>query len=223
MKSGLNKKWQRDQLADERGTCCLLSFVYAHTLRICSKIFSASKIDPCVCSVTQLCPALCDPMDCSPPGSCPWNFSGRNTGVVAIFFPQGNLPDPGIEPISHLSPAVEGRFFTTSATWGAPICPIFIYQINAHRGSWVDKILTIHVFVDFNPLLPHLRLKFYLCDLMQESPFSDPCNTCCLSPFPFLSLSLSAFSNPSAIFLSDIETSPAHRGWPWGTGFLLDF
>ena len=23
----------------------------------------------CVCLVTQLCPALCDPMDCSPPGS----------------------------------------------------------------------------------------------------------------------------------------------------------
>ena len=23
----------------------------------------------CVCSVAQLCPALCDPMDCSPPGS----------------------------------------------------------------------------------------------------------------------------------------------------------
>ena len=23
----------------------------------------------CVCSVTQSCPALCDPMDCSPPGS----------------------------------------------------------------------------------------------------------------------------------------------------------
>ena len=24
---------------------------------------------PCVCSVTQSCPTLCDPMDCSPPGS----------------------------------------------------------------------------------------------------------------------------------------------------------
>ena len=23
----------------------------------------------CACSVAQLCPALCDPMDCSPPGS----------------------------------------------------------------------------------------------------------------------------------------------------------
>ena len=193
-------------------------------LRICSKIFSPSKIAPCVCLVTQSCPTLCDPMDCSPPGSSVHGiFEAGILEWIAIFFLQGNLSDPGIEHISHMSPAVEGRFFPTSATREAPICPIFIYQINAHRGSWVNKILTTHVFIDFNPLLPYLRLKFYLCDLMQESPFSDPCNTCCLSPFPFLSLSLSAFSNPSAIFLLDTETSPAHRGCPWGTGFLLDF
>ena len=29
----------------------------------------------------------------------PWNFPGRNTGVVAISSP-GDLPDPGIEPRS---------------------------------------------------------------------------------------------------------------------------
>ena len=42
------------------------------------------------CSVTQLCPALCDPMDCSPPGSsvhgiCP----GKNTGVGCHFLLKG--------------------------------------------------------------------------------------------------------------------------------------
>ena len=30
--------------------------------------------------------------------------------------PPGDLPDPGIEPISLMSPALAGRFFTTSAT-----------------------------------------------------------------------------------------------------------
>ena len=29
----------------------------------------------------------------------------------------GDLPDPGIEPVSLMSPALAGRFFTTSATW----------------------------------------------------------------------------------------------------------
>ena len=33
--------------------------------------------------------------------------------------PPGDLPDPGIEPVSPVSPAFAGRFFTTSATWEA--------------------------------------------------------------------------------------------------------
>ena len=49
--------------------------------------------------VTQSCPTLCDPMDCSPPGSFhPWSFLSKSTGVGCHFLLQGNLPDPGIEP-----------------------------------------------------------------------------------------------------------------------------
>ena len=34
----------------------------------------------------------------------------------------GDLPDPGIESVSHMSPALAGRFSTISATWeAAPI------------------------------------------------------------------------------------------------------
>ena len=33
--------------------------------------------------------------------------------------PPGDLPDPGIEPTSLTSPALAGRFFTTSSTWEA--------------------------------------------------------------------------------------------------------
>ena len=35
--------------------------------------------------------------------------------------PSGDLPDPGIKPVSPLSPALGGGFFTTSATWEAPV------------------------------------------------------------------------------------------------------
>ena len=31
----------------------------------------------------------------------------------------GDLPNPGIEPVSLASPAMAGGFFTTSATWEA--------------------------------------------------------------------------------------------------------
>ena len=31
--------------------------------------------------VTQLCPTLCNPIDSTPPDSCPWNSPGKNTGL----------------------------------------------------------------------------------------------------------------------------------------------
>ena len=36
------------------------------------------------------------------------------------FSSPGDLPDPGIEPMSLASPALTGGFFTTCATWEAP-------------------------------------------------------------------------------------------------------
>ena len=42
--------------------------------------------------VTQSCPILCDPMDCSLPGSSiHGNFPGKSTGVVCHFLLQGSL------------------------------------------------------------------------------------------------------------------------------------
>ena len=38
--------------------------------------------------------------------------------------PSGDLPYPGIQPASLTSPALAGRFFTTSATWEAPECSL---------------------------------------------------------------------------------------------------
>ena len=43
--------------------------------------------------------------------------------------PLGDLPDPGIEPASLMSPAWAGGFFTTSATWEAHIQDTEIYKI----------------------------------------------------------------------------------------------
>ena len=35
--------------------------------------------------------------------------------------PPGDLPDSGFKPTSPMSSALAGRFFTTSATWEAPM------------------------------------------------------------------------------------------------------
>ena len=58
----------------------------------------------------QSCLTSCDPVDGSPPGS---SDHGYWSGLLCL--PPGDLADPGIEPTS--SPALPGRFFTTSATW----------------------------------------------------------------------------------------------------------
>ena len=53
----------------------------------------------CVCLVAHSCPTLCNPMDCSPPGSSVHGDSpGKNTGVGCP--PPGDLPNLGIEPRS---------------------------------------------------------------------------------------------------------------------------
>ena len=48
---------------------------------------------------------------------CPWDFTGKNTRVDCYALLQGIFPTQGIKPMSLVSPAFEGRFFTTSATW----------------------------------------------------------------------------------------------------------
>ena len=59
--------------------------------------------------VAQSCPTLCDPMDCSLPGSSVHGiFQARILEWVAIPSP-GDLPDPGIEPWSS---HIVGRRFT---------------------------------------------------------------------------------------------------------------
>ena len=49
----------------------------------------------CVCLVAQLCLILCDPMDCSPPGSSVHGDSpGKNTLLQGIFPTQRSNPGP---------------------------------------------------------------------------------------------------------------------------------
>ena len=43
---------------------------------------------PAAAKSLQSCPTLCDPKDCSPPGSCPWDSPGKNTGVGCHFLLQ---------------------------------------------------------------------------------------------------------------------------------------
>ena len=56
---------------------------------------------------------LCDPVDCSLPGSSVHGISqARILEWVAISYSR-DLPDPGVKPKSPAVPALAGGFFTT--------------------------------------------------------------------------------------------------------------
>ena len=70
----------------------------------------------CVPAVTQSYPTHCDPMDCILPGSSVHGILQART-LEWPRPPLGDLPDPGIEPRSLMSPALACGFFATSASW----------------------------------------------------------------------------------------------------------
>ena len=66
--------------------------------------------------VAQWCPALSDPVDCSPPGFSVHGISQARILEWLPFTAPGDLPDPGIEPgLLHIS-CIAGGFFTAWAT-----------------------------------------------------------------------------------------------------------
>ena len=63
------------------------------------------------------CPTLCDPVDCSPPGSSVHGILQARILEWVPCPPPGDIPNPGIKTASLRSPALAGGFFTTSAIW----------------------------------------------------------------------------------------------------------
>ena len=81
--------------------------------RLCKEHASSPEEGSAVlCSVTQSCLTLCDPMDCSPPGSSVHGDSpGQNTGV-------------GCHAL------LQGIFLTQGSNPGLPHCRQILYQLS---------------------------------------------------------------------------------------------
>ena len=86
---------------------------------------------------SQSCPTLCDPIDGSPPGSCPWDSPGKNTGVGCHFLLQCMKVKNEIEvaqsyptlryPMDCSAPAPPSMGFPRQEHWSgvplpSPIC-----------------------------------------------------------------------------------------------------
>ena len=71
----------------------------------------------CMCAKSlQSCSNLWDPMNCSPPGISVHGILQAGILDWLPCPPLGDLPNAGIQPTSLMSPALAGRFFTTSTT-----------------------------------------------------------------------------------------------------------
>ena len=72
-------------------------------------------------NLLQSCLTLCDPMDCSLPGSSGHGILQARILKWGARPPPGDLPHPGIELVSLTSPALASEFFTTRTMWEAPV------------------------------------------------------------------------------------------------------
>ena len=84
------------------------------TLPCTSVCPSQGLVWPASAKSLQLCPTLCNPMDCSPPGF----FQASILEWVAMPSSSGSSPPRDGTCIYHICST--GRFFTTSTTWEAP-------------------------------------------------------------------------------------------------------
>ena len=93
---------------------------HRHTSPRCTFLVGLSQGCAVLCLVTQSCLTLCDPMNCSPPGSSVHGDSpGKNTGVGCHALLQGIFPTQGSNP-------------------GLPHCRWILYHLGHQRSPRME-------------------------------------------------------------------------------------
>ena len=73
--------------------------------------FTHTHMNACVLSCSVV--SDCEPLDCNHQVPLSMGFSRKEYWSGLPFPSLGDLPDPGIKPMSHTSPALADGFFTT--------------------------------------------------------------------------------------------------------------
>ena len=118
-------------------------------------------IPVCECSVTQLCPTLCNPMDCSPPGSSVHGILQARILEWLPFPPPGDLPSVEIKP---RLPAFEGRFFTAESP-GKPTLSL--------QGHQILRVFDRKIHCLYECSLGLLLCPKQLCQLCSSEPWEQ--------------------------------------------------
>ena len=70
----------------------------------------------CVCLVTRSCPTFCNPLDCCPLVPLSIGFFRQEYWSELSLLTPGDLPYPGIKPISPASPALQADSLPTETS-----------------------------------------------------------------------------------------------------------
>ena len=169
-----------------------LIFRFSHYFKKCSlqQLLLLFTSDPgiafnwhvslCV-SVTQSCPTLCNPMDCSPPGSSVQNSPGRNTGegrlslFQQIFLIQRS--NPGLlhcrQILYHLSH--QGSLQSRTVLWIFHVVAIVTITCLKCLGQLFIEHPTVWTFLFLSPQ-DQIQVK----SLLQEYRIDDVVTSHCI-------------------------------------------
>ena len=141
-------------------SCAHLPFVYLLWWDICSGLFRSDCLFPCA-SVQLLnhVPLSGTPWTVAHQAPLSKEFSRQNCWSRLPFPTLGDLPNPGIKPLSLASPALAGGFFTT-----APLGKSFVFLLLGFKSSFY--VLDNLSGVSFANIFPSLWLDFsfsWLC------------------------------------------------------------
>ena len=93
---------------------------------LCTFGLKWNQIQYVLCSVIQSCPTLCDPMDCSLPGSSGnGDSAGQNNGVGSCSL-------------------LQGIFLTQELNQSLLHCRQILYQLSCHGSPLTIKQVNIH-------------------------------------------------------------------------------
>ena len=114
-----------------------------------------------MCTHTQLCLTLCNPMDYSPPGSSVHGVFQVGYWSALPFPSPGDLPNPGIEPV------LAGRFFTTEPPGKPEIMD------TKHLTQWLHTVIIKCYLLSQFP--PHFLLSLFGTDTsIHSNPLLHP-------------------------------------------------
>ena len=117
--------------------------------------FNSLYASLCVCLVTESCPALCNPMDCSLPGSSVHAIFKKYWSGLPLLSPR-DLPNPGIKaafPALHSISCIAGEFFTHWAIREAQYAYDKWNNPNVKPGQNFYQQFLVHVC---NPAQPYI-------------------------------------------------------------------